>query len=162
MKKFFAVTMLSLAGVASAAAPDYRTIEMSIDINKPAAEVWSKVGGYCDIAAWLKVDCKITAGEGGVGTVRSLAGGRVTEVLVGKTALSYGYAFPIKGNAYNDFYHGFMEARPLTATTSRILYALLYDASNLPDEAARTADVERRRKMFEGALQNMKQLAEGK
>jgi hypothetical protein len=162
MKKLIAIATFIFATAAQAAAPDYRTIELSIDINKPAAEVWSKVGGYCDIAAWLKVDCKITSGEGGVGTVRSLAGGRVTEVLVGKTALSYGYAFPIKGNAYNDFYHGFMEARSVTATTSRILYALLYDASNLADEAARAADVERRRKMFEGALQNMKQLAEAK
>jgi hypothetical protein len=83
-----------LATGAYAAEPDYRTIHMQIDVNKPAAEVWSKVGGYCDIAAWLKLDCKITSGEGDVGTVRSLAGGRVDEILIAKTELGYGYTQP--------------------------------------------------------------------
>jgi hypothetical protein len=43
---------------------------MEIDIAKPAKDVWAKVGKYCDISEWLKVDCAITSGDGGIGTVR--------------------------------------------------------------------------------------------
>ncbi|MGY9106594.1 MAG: hypothetical protein ACKVG0_08695, partial [Alphaproteobacteria bacterium] len=50
------------------AQPDYYRLEFDIAVNKPAAEVWSKVGGYCDIGEWLGLDCEITQGDGGVGT----------------------------------------------------------------------------------------------
>ena len=45
--------------------------------------------------------------------------------------------------------------------TSKMLYTLVYDVSDKPDQAAKDADIARRRGMFEGALQNMKKLAEG-
>jgi hypothetical protein len=150
-----------LATGAYAAEPDYRTIHMQIDVNKPAAEVWSKVGGYCDIAAWLKLDCKITSGEGDVGTVRSLAGGRVDEILIAKTELGYGYTQPAVPGQFYNLYHGFMEARPLMPTNSRIHYTLVLDESDKADAAAKDADVARRRATFENALKNMKQIAEG-
>ncbi|HVJ30566.1 MAG TPA: SRPBCC family protein, partial [Gammaproteobacteria bacterium] len=82
----FALAVAAMAGAALAAEPEYATIKMEIDIAKPAKEVWAKVGGYCDISKWLNnVDCKITSGDGGMGTVRVLAGGRVTEILVAQT-----------------------------------------------------------------------------
>jgi hypothetical protein len=156
------IALLSmLATGAYAAEPDYRTIHMQIDVNKPAAEVWSKVGGYCDIAAWLKLDCKITSGEGDVGTVRSLAGGRVDEILIAKTELGYGYTQPAVPGQFYNLYHGFMEARPLMPTNSRIHYTLVLDESDKADAAAKDADVARRRATFENALKNMKQIAEG-
>jgi hypothetical protein len=49
----------------------------------------------------------------------------------------------------------------VTDTTSKILYTLMLDVSNLADQAARDADVARRRQQFEGLLVNMKNLAEG-
>jgi hypothetical protein len=58
-------------------------------------------------------------------------------------------------------YHGILEARPVTATTSKIVYTLFFDNSNLPDQAAKDADVARRRTQFMRALENMKILAEG-
>lgn len=157
-------TMIALGGLAASAGAlaqaEYVTIEMDIDIDAPAAEVWAAVGGYCDIAEWLDVDCTITSGDGGIGTVRSLAGGRVTEVLVGKTDLSYGYTMPATPGEFYNLYHGFLEAKPLTDATSRLVYTLLYDVSNLPDAAAKDADTTRRRTMFEGALENMKRIVE--
>ena len=149
-----------LVATTVAAEPEYTTIKLEIAIAKPAKEVWAKVGGYCDIAQWLNVDCKITSGDGGMGTVRSLAGGRVTEILVAQTELSYGYTQPaVEGQFYN-LYHGFMEARPVTATTSKMLYTLTYDVSDKADKAAKDADIARRRTMFEGALNNIKKMAE--
>ena len=44
----------------SAFAQEYVTIDMEIDIDKPAAEVWQKVGDYCGISEWLGLDCEIT------------------------------------------------------------------------------------------------------
>src|SRR5690606_36770582 len=98
--------------------------------------------------------------DGGMGTVRVLAGGRITEVLVAQTNLSYGYTQPaVEGQFYN-LYHGFMEAKPVDANASKILYTLVYDVSDKPDQAAKDADIERRRGMFEIALENMKRIAE--
>lgn len=142
------------------AAPEYTTIALEIDVAKPAKEVWAKVGGYCDIAEWFKVDCEITSGDGGFGTVRVLAGGRVTEILVAMTELSYGYTQPVREGQFYNLYHGFMEARPVTPTTSKILYTLVYDISDKPDQAAKDADIAQRRTRFQGALENMKAIAE--
>ena len=144
-----------------AAEPDYATIHMEIDIAKPADQVWAKVGKYCDISEWLSVDCKITSGDGGVGTVRVLAGGRVNEILVAKTDLSYGYTQPVREGQFYNLYHGFMEARPVTKTTSKLIYTLMLDESDKADKAAKEADLAQRRTRFEAALQKMKQIAEG-
>lgn len=151
---------MALASSAFAAQPEYRTIHMEIDIARPASEVWSRVGGYCDISKWLNIDCKVTSGDGDVGTVRALANGRIVEILVGKTDLSYGYTQPVKEGEFYNLYHGFMEAKPVTEKTSKIVYTLVYDVSDKPDQAAKDADVSRRRGLFENALKRMKQLAE--
>jgi hypothetical protein len=151
-----------MAVAAMAAEPEYTTIRMEIDVARPAAEVWAKVGGYCDIAVWMNLACKITSGDGGVGTVRDLANGRVLEILVGQTPLSYGYTQPVREGQFYNLYHGFMEARPVTATTSKIIYTLVYDVSDKPDRAAKEADVNGRRTRFEAALKKMKEMAEAK
>jgi hypothetical protein len=144
----------------TAMAQEYVTIDMEIDINKPAAEVWEKVGDYCAISEWLGLNCEITSGDGGMGSVRSLLGGRIIEIMVAQTELSYGYTQPaVEGEFYN-LYHGFMEARPVTDSTSKMLYTLTYDVSNLADQAAKDADIERRRGMFTNALGAMKAVAE--
>jgi len=163
MRRYVILTLLgsmAFAGRALAADPQYTTIKMEIDVAKPAAAVWAKVGGYCDISKWLDVDCVIKSGDGGIGTVRVLGGGRVTEILVARTELSYGYTQPVREGQFYNLYHGFVEARPVTAQTSRLLYTLMYDISDKPDQAARQADMAQRRTRFEGALKTMKMLAE--
>jgi hypothetical protein len=151
-----------MAFAAAAAEPEYTTIEMEIDIARPAEEVWARIGGYCDISKWLAVDCAITSGDGEMGTVRVLAGGRVTEILVAKTDLSYGYTQPAREGQFYNLYHGFMEAKPVTASTSKVIYTLMYDLADKPDQAAKDADVAQRRSRFEDALKNMKELAEAR
>jgi hypothetical protein len=140
------------------AAPTYISIPLEIAVNRPAAEVWKRVGKYCDIGEWLRIACTITSGtDGEFGAVRSVA----NEVLVGKTELSYTYTQPVReGRPYN-LYHGTLEARPVTATTSKLVYTLMLDNSMLADAAAREADRARRVAQFTTALENMKILAEG-
>jgi hypothetical protein len=127
-------------------------------VNRPAPDVWKRIGKFCDIGEWLRIPCTIVAGKDGeYGAVRSVG----SEVLVGRTELSYTYAqTPREGRPYN-LYHGTLEARPVTATTSEIVYTLFFDNSMLPDQAARDADRARRAAQFTTALQNMKILAEG-
>ena len=170
--------VLAVAGMASAAtaqaqapaapkgsvvvaSPTYTSIAMEIMVNRPAAEVWKRVGKYCDVSEWLQVPagCKIISGKDGeFGAVRSVGNG---EVLVGQTELSYTYAqIPKEGTPFN-LYHGTVETRPVTPTTSKIVYTLFFDNSMLPDDAARAADKEARRARFTQALQNMKTIAEG-
>jgi hypothetical protein len=140
------------------AAPTYVSIPLEIAVSRPAAEVWKRVGKYCDIGEWLRIPCTITSGKDGeFGAVRSVA----NEVLVGKTELSYTYTQPVReGRPYN-LYHGTLEARPVTATTSKLVYTLFFDNSMLGDDAAREADKARRIAAFTTALENMKILAEG-
>ncbi len=155
----FAIPAL-LASATAFSQPEYVSIEMEIDVAKPADEVWAKVGGYCDIQEWLGLDCALTSGDGGIGSVRDLLGGRIIEILVAQTELSYGYTQPaVEGSFYN-LYHGFLEARPVSANSSKLLYTLMLDVSNLETQQAKDEDVARRRAMFENALGSMKELAE--
>jgi hypothetical protein len=138
--------------------PTYVSIAMEIMVNRPAAEVWKRVGKYCDIGEWFQLPCTITAGKDGeVGAVRSVA----SEVLVGKTELSYTYTQPVRAGRPYDLYHGTLEARPVTATTSKLVYTLVFDNSMLADDAARERNKEQRTATFTRALQNMKTIAEG-
>jgi hypothetical protein len=138
--------------------PTYVTIPLEINVDRPAAEVWKRVGKYCDIAVWLQTTCTILSGKDGeVGAVRSVGG----EVLVGKTELSYTYTQPVRAGRPYNLYHGTLEVRPLTATTSRIVYTLMYDNSMLADDAAREKDIAQRTARFTLAMQYMKTMAEG-
>jgi hypothetical protein len=141
--------------------PNYVSIPMEIDVNRPAAEVWKRIGKYCDIGEWFQIaaGCRITSGtDGEIGAVRTV--GR--EILVGKTSLSYTYTQPVYvGRPYN-LYHGTLEARPVTPRTSKIVYTLVYDNSGVAgDDAAKAAEIQGRRARFERGLANMKILAEG-
>jgi hypothetical protein len=138
--------------------PTYVSLPMEIEVNRPAAEVWKRVGKYCDIGEWLRINCTLTSGKDGeFGTVRSVAG----EILVGKTELSYTYTQAVReGRPYN-LYHGTLEARPVTATTSKLVYTLVFDNSMLADDAARERDLAQKKTTFTRALENMKILAEG-
>ncbi len=139
--------------------PTYATVVLEMTVNKPAAEVWKRVGKYCDIGEWLRIqNCTITAGKDGeVGAVRSVA----NEVLVGKTELSYTYTQPVREGQIYNLYHGTLEARPVTATTSKLVYTLMYDDSMMADDAARERSKAQRTTQFTTALENMKTLAEG-
>jgi hypothetical protein len=146
------------AGSSAIANPTYVSIVMETNVNKPAAEVWARVGKYCDIGEWARIACTITYGKDGeVGAVRSI--GR--EILVGKTELSYTYTQPVTAGQPYILYHGTLEARPVTATTSKIVYTLMWDNSTMADDAAKEADKTRRRTMFQPYVDNMKILAEG-
>jgi hypothetical protein len=142
--------------------PHYVSIPLEIAVNRSAAEVWKRVGKYCDIEEWLQVSCVITSGKDGeFGAVRSLRNGAVIEILVAKTAMSYTYTQPVReGQRYN-LYHGTVEAVPVSATTSKIVYTLVFDNSMLTDDAAREKDIQQRTTQFTRALNNMKTLAEG-
>jgi hypothetical protein len=148
-------------------APHYVSIKLSVDVNKSAADTWARVGKFCDIGEWLlrnPAGCTITAGaapSNDFGMVRSVAG----EILVGMTPLSYTYTQTVMngaraGRPYN-LYHGTVEARPVTATTSKLVYTLFFDNSMLASDAARDADIAQKTTQFQGALNNMKIIAEG-
>ncbi|HVY89456.1 MAG TPA: hypothetical protein VG942_11340 [Hyphomonadaceae bacterium] len=174
-----AAVAASLAGAASAQgtpaapaaagtwpAPMYTAIPMEITVNKPAKEVWAKVGAdFCSLGKWIRpgaeVPCTITSGKGEVGTVRSIANGAVTEVMTAKSELGYGYTQPAKEGKWYNLYHGFLEARPIDAKSCKLVYTLLVDEADKADQAARDKDVAQRKTQFEGALANMKKLAEG-
>ena len=150
-------------GGVAVANPHYVAIPMEITVNKPVADVWKRVGKYCDIGEWLpQLACTMQSGKDGeFGAVRSLAGGRILEILVGKTEFSYSYTQPVRdGQPYN-MYHGTLEARPVTDKSSKLVYTLFFDNSMLADDAAHEADRARRVAQFTTALQNMKILAEG-
>ena len=152
--------ILAAAAAALLAAPaahagDYVSIVQEATVKAPAETVWKKVGGYCDIGGWLKTTCEITQGtDREVGALRKIAG-RVEEVLVARTPLSYTYA-DINPQI---LYHGTVEVRPVDATTSKIVYSLFFDQTSVPAEQ-REANKARRTQMFAGVLKTMVAAAE--
>jgi hypothetical protein len=138
--------------------PTYVSIPLEISVSKPAADVWKRVGKWCDVGEWLQVPCTISYGKDGeLGAIRSVA----SEILVGKTDLSYTYTQPARDGQRYNHYHGTLEAKPLTATTSKLVYTLFFDNSMLADAPARDRDIAQKTALFTRALQNMKTLAEG-
>jgi len=152
------LTLVVLATASPAAEPIYYRLELDIEIDRPAADVWARVGGYCDISEWAGLDCEITQGDGGIGTVRVLRG-TVVEPMVAKTELAYGYTQPVVEGQYYTLYHGFMEARPVTESTSRLIYTMMWDVSQSSEEETNTT-IERRREFFGAALAKIKEIAE--
>jgi Polyketide cyclase / dehydrase and lipid transport len=146
------------AGTASAA--DYAVVHLHTDVDQPMEVVWKKVGGYCDIAAWLKVSCDLTSGTGDVGTVRHLTirGNAVDEVLVAKTAHSYTYTQPNT----TILYHGTLEVVANGKGQSTLLYTLIWDQSADGGDDAKAKDRDGRTKAFTNALASMKAIAEAK
>ncbi len=143
------------AGAASAA--EFTHIVLEKDIAAPAEAVWKKVGDFCALRDWLKVSCKILSGDGGIGTVRSVRD-TVTEVMVGKTALSYTYSF-VDGK---DMYHGTIEIVPRGANASKAIYTLFWDQEPLKTPEAKAQSREGRAKRFGEALDNIKAMGEAK
>ena len=166
----FALTVLAAPVLAQPAPPPplavphptYVSIVLEQEVARPAAEVWRRVGGFCDMKVWFPgARCEITSGQDGdLGAVRTLNGSTL-EILVGRTELSYTYTQPVRqGQPYN-LYHGTLEARPVTATTSKLVYSLVMDNSMLADDAARKAALDANRAITTRVLRNMKVLAEG-
>jgi len=138
-----------------ALAGDYVSIVQEAAVKAPAETVWKKVGGYCDIGAWLKTTCEITQGTTGqVGAVRKIAG-RVDEVIVATTPLSYTYADVDP----KILYHGTVEVRPIDAKSSKIVYTLFFDQTSIPADQ-RDANKTRRAAMSGGWLKTMVGIAE--
>ena len=75
------------------------------------------------------------------------------------TELAYGYTQPVVEGQYYILYHGFMEARPVGETTSKLIYTTMWDTSQDSEDKIK-ADVERRRTTFTTALARMKEIAE--
>jgi hypothetical protein len=173
MKKILLAALLAIATPALAqpapapAAPaaavpntpkDWSVIAMTMDIARPADVTWQRIGGndYCAIIKFLNMNsCTYTVGSGDVGTNRVL-NGTIHELLVAKTGRSYTYAQPTSPI----FYHGTMAVEPVSPTSSRIVYTLIYDQAPLPTPDAKAASRDRRRASFMAALERMKAAAE--
>lgn len=140
----------------AAAAADYVVIPLSTTVNRPADVVWAKVSGDCDIGAWLKIPCVITAGQAGsVGAVRRIAD-RIDEVFVARTARSYTYTQPKSPIDY----HGTVEARDAGGGRTTLTYTLIYDQEPMKTPEARLAEKTSRTERFTAILATMKTIAE--
>jgi hypothetical protein len=155
MKRLILAAAAALFAAPAAYAGDYVSIVQEATVKAPAETVWKKVGGYCDIGAWLKTTCEITQGtDREVGAVRKIAG-RIDEVIVARTPLSYTYADVDP----KILYHGTVEVRPVDARTSKIVYSLFFDQTTIPAEQ-RDANKARRTAMSAGWLKTMTAIAE--
>lgn len=144
---------------ATAAHADFAVVQREIEVDKPAAEVWAKVGDYCAISVWLDLDCSYVFGTGDVGTNRALAGGRIEEVMVAQTDHSYTYIQTV-GNMAERHYTGTLNVEPVTDTTSRILYTLVWDEAGYATDEERATARTNFETRFQTAIETMKALAE--
>jgi len=158
-----AACALLLASGAQAAAPEWNTILLEKVVDRTPDQTWAKIGGYCTIQQWLKLQsCLLTTGNQiSVGTNRRL-NGKTDEIMVAATPYSYTYAQQPSDiqPASPIFYHGTLAVEPLDrGHKTKIVYTLFYDVSNLTPEQKAT-DRASRTKRFGEALDSMKQMAE--
>jgi hypothetical protein len=152
-----ATLTLGLAfAAATARGADYATIILKTAVDRAADKVWKKIGDFCALGSFIKMNCVYTSGSGGLGTVRRL-GDRITEVMVAQTSHSYTYTQPDT----KILYHGTVDVEPAGTGHSEIIYSLFYDQSQLTTPQARSDDRARRTKLFTGLLATMKKAAEG-
>lgn len=161
-----AALALALAGqpAAMAATPQWTTILLEKVVDRTPDQVWAKIGGYCTIQQWLKLQsCVVTStNQGSVGTNRRL-NGKTDEIIVAATPYSYTYAqLPSDIQPASPiFYHGTLAVEPLDrGRKTRIVYTLFYDNSNLETAEKKDADRAARAKRFGDALETMKQMAQ--
>ena len=146
------------AGAAGAA--DFVTVGLDTTADVPAETAWRKVQGFCEIGVWMKLPCFIASGkEGEAGAVRRV-NGRLDELIVATTALSYTYTQPKSPTDY----HGTVEVRPIDRGHSRLIYTVVYDADALanPTPEGKAAERTLRVTRFTGVLAAMKASAEAK
>lgn len=137
---------------------DYIVIVRHAEINRPAAQVWKRVGGYCTIAEWLKVTCSYQSGSGDLGSVR-IINGNILEAMVANSPLSYTY-WQTQGTMAPAGYHGTVAIVPDGAHSSTVTYTLVYNQAAFATAAERTAQRERLTQRFQGACDAIKKLAE--
>ena len=162
MKTFLITATVLSASLFSvnAMAAEYATVVIERPVNASADATWKKVGPFCNLRDWFSTPCDIISGnDWDVGSVRSVAGGRVTEVLVAKTQYSYTYTYPSPNPTS---YHGTVEIRPEGPKKSRIIYTMVFDQEPLGTAEAKAANAEQRRTRFTAAVEKMVKIAEGK
>jgi hypothetical protein len=137
------------------ATPTYVTIPIEITVNRPAAELWARIGSFCFLPDLDRPCTIITGKDGELGAVRSAG----DAVIVGKTDLSFTYAQLVGDSKFN--LYGTFEVKPLTATTSKVVNTIFYDGSMLPDDAFRERSKSQTIATYTRLMQNMKVLAEG-
>ncbi|WP_419814594.1 SRPBCC family protein [Glacieibacterium sp.] len=156
------LAVMALAGAASGSrAADFVAIRLSVPVARPADAVWSRVGGYCAIAEWLKVSCDYGSGTGEVGTVRRLRDRTVEEAMVAQTAHSYTYLQTV-GSMVPFAYHGTLAVEPAGKGASTLHYTLFYDQGAMASDTVRASEKARMTTRFQTALETMKSLAEAK
>ena len=133
-----AAMALLLAGGAQAAAPEWNTILLEKVVDRTPDQVWARIGGYCTIQQWLKLQsCVLTSGNQiSVGTNRRL-NGKTDEIIVAATPYSYTYAQQPSDvqPASPIFYHGTLAVEPLDrGRKTKIVYTLFWDQEPLPEE----------------------------
>ena len=109
-----------------------------------------------DIGEWMRIPCTITAGK----DEKSAPSDRSSTKCLARPSCRT-YTQPVREGRPYDLCHGTLEARPVTATTSKLVYTLMFDNSMLADDAARERNKAQRTATFTTALENMKTLAEG-
>jgi hypothetical protein len=154
----------STAPVPAVPEPLYAALVFEMLVDRAADAVWARVGKFCDIAEWGHYHCTLISGvDGQLGAVRLVSNGvhRITEMMVGRTDLSYTYTQPVIAGVPFNAYHGTLEAKSIRGAGTKLTYSFFYDTSMMKGDAARAAEVTERRSRVMRYLANMKILAEG-
>ena len=147
-----------LAWASMGVSADYTSITLEKPVDRSADAVWAKVGPFCALKDWLKTTCVLVSGNGDIGTVRVVAG-QYREVLVGQTGHSYTYAF---SEPNPTMYHGTLSVVPTGRQKSKLVYIVFWDQESLSTPEAKAKEKTSNTQTFTTALDNMKEMAEGK
>jgi hypothetical protein len=138
---------------------DYVVIIKQVEVDRPVEVVWKRVGDYGAISEWMQTDCRILSGDGGVGTVRRIQWGAVTEVMIAQTSRSYTY-LQTRGTMAFAGCRGTLAAEPIEGARTQLAYTVIYDQTGFVAEAERRRQRERLDGDCQRFLEVMKAMAE--
>lgn len=146
-----------MTSIAPLSEPAMAVIVCEIEIEQTIEHAWIAIGRFADAGQFLNVSSKLVAGDGALGSVR-LIGDSILEVLVAIGPHCYAYA-QTRGPMASLAYHGSLSLQQLGSDRCKLSYAILYDQSAMEGER-RTSEAERITNRFNGAVREMKRIAE--
>lgn len=136
---------------------DITTIRCEVAIACDRRTAWAAIGKFEEAGLFLNVLCRLTAGVGGIGSVRQV-GDSILEVMVGASRYSYTY-LQIYGPMAQYGYHGCVSLEAAGVDICTLSYTLVYNQQWM-DSERRRSESSRLLSRFTAAAEAMKRRAE--
>jgi mxaD protein len=169
---FVYIALIAASGLAFAAAPVLH-VSKSVEINAPAATVWSKVNDFGGLNTWhpaVESDKIVEGSDNAVGAVRLLTlkgGGTIKEKLLAMDANAHTFKYAIlEGVLPVSDYTSMLKVESVGKDKSKVTWSGEFKRKDTGDKPADNANdktaTDTMTGVYTAGLDNLKKMADGK